>query len=253
MESRQERYLQFAERLVALIRPKFYNRLTWVIVLAGLLLMSSPWWLDLVGALSTRVFGIVLPSYESHIGFGLALVALGLAYHLTVHYINELISTQREATTLATQRDHDRKMFEAFVGKFSESDLAYVLADLQNQHAYVSAQGIELDDAVQHLLAPATQFINTEVIAAARRLGLALRDLRHWAALNFFPHGSIRDDGGYRFCLHPELSEDRSSHFPSAEEHRKYDEFAQELYSKVDATQESYGVFRSTVKKVLAV
>ena len=212
-----ERYLQFAERAIALIRPKFYNRLTWVVVLTGLLLMSSPWWTDLVSALGIRYLGVSLPPFESHLAWGLSLVALGMAYHIAVHYINELITAQREATTHASYREHDRKNFEGFVGLLSENDLAWILGDIQDQHAYTSPQGAKLGLAAQHLLSPSTQFIDAQVNAAGNSFGLALRELRSWLSLHFFVYGDPLN-GELRFCLYPDLNEDRSSRFPTADE-----------------------------------
>lgn len=247
-----ERFLQTAERVIALIRPKFYNRIAWVVVLAGLLLVASPWWLDLVSALAHRYFDVTLPTAASHVAMGVVLVGLGLLYHLIVHYINELIASQRESTTLAAQREHDREIFAQFVSHVSENDLAWILGDLQDQHAYTSPQGTKLDLAVKHLLAPSTQFIDVQVSAAGKRLGMALRELRNWTSLNFFVYGPQTDEG-LRFCLYPELNQDRTLRVPSAEDSRRYGEFAQELYVKVDEVHAQYAQFRAVVKNVLAV
>jgi len=247
-----DRHLQIAERVIALVRPKFYNRLTWVVVLAGLLLMSSPWWLDLVNAFAVRYLGISLPTYESHFGWGLALVISGMIYHIAVHYINELITTQRANTTLASHREHDRKMFDSFATLLTEDELAGMLSDIQDQHAYISPQGSKMDAAARHLLSPSTQFIDPQVSAAGREFGLSLRDLRSWLSLNFFAYGPTVNNE-HRFCLYPDLCEDRSSHFPSAEESRRYEAFAKDMYAKIDDVFSKYASFRSLVKAVLAV
>jgi len=247
-----ERYLQIAERVIALIRPKFYNRLTWIVVLAGLLLMSSPWWLDIVNAFAVRYLGFSLPPSDPHFGWGMALVVSGMAYHIAVHYINELIATQSAHTTHASHQEHDRKTFDSFAAVLSEDDLAWILSDIQNQHAYVSTQGSKLDNAARHLLSPATQFIDTHVSAAARDFGLSLRELRNWLSLNFFAYGPTVNNE-HRFCLYPELNEDRSSKFPSLEESRRYEAFAKDMYAKIDDAESKYVSFRSSVKMVLAV
>ena len=187
-----ERYLQYAERVIALIRPKFYNRIAWVVVLSGLVLVASPWWLDVVNGLAKRYLDIALPTADSHVAAGVLLVGFGLLYHLAVHYINELIATQRESTTLAAHREHDRRIFSDFLTQLSEKDLAWILGDLQDQHAYTSPQGTKLDRAVEHLLAPSTQFLDKQVSTAGKQFGLTLRDLRNWVSLNFFVYGKKR-------------------------------------------------------------
>jgi hypothetical protein len=246
-----DRVLANVERVVNLIRPKFYNRLTWAVVLAGLLLLSTPWWSDLVVAVAAKYLSVKLPEPDSHLGWGLGLVALGLVYHAFVHYVGELASSQKSSQALADQEAHDRRTFEELVRIVSEEDLAWILNDLQNQHAYVSAQGRKLDDAVRHLLAPATQFIDRQVQGAAQTFGISLRDLRNWTALNFFVHGASQEDGGHRFCLYPDLNPDLG--MPTNEESVRYHRFAEQLYGKVDDVNEKYGHFRSTVKRVLAL
>lgn len=247
-----ERYLQLAERLIALIRPKFYNRLTWVVVGAGLLLMSSPWWSDLINGFSSRFIGVTLPPYESHLGWGLALVALGLLYHLAVNYFSEFLQAARSAETRSAHLEHDRKTFSNFVAAMPELQLAEIICDLRDQHAYYSSQGRALDSATRHLRAPSTQYIDAEVKRAACTFGESLADLREWLSLNFFPYGQPNGNE-LRFCLYPDLNEDRSNTFPTPEQSRRYGQFAEQLYSKLGDVDSKYAVFRSTVKNTLAV
>ena len=245
-------YLGLVERVIALLRPKFYNRLTWVVVLAGLVLMASPWWADLANALASRLLGVSIPSSDAHLAWGLALVVTGLLYHITVHYLGELIEAGRTARTRATYLDHDRKNFAQLAGIMSEDELAATLADLRNQHAYESPQFRSMDRARRYLLAPDSQFIEEKVQAAAREYGYVLSDLLEWVALNFFVHGPERDDG-FRFCLHPELHEDRAEQWPTPEQMRLYSQFQDTLNEKVREVDRKYTAFRTTVKRSLAV
>lgn len=247
-----ERYLQLAERLIALIRPKFYNRLTWVVVGAGLLLMSSPWWSDLVNGFASRYLGVTLPPYESHLGWGLSLVGLGLVYHLAVHYLSEFLQARRAGETRSAHLEHDRKIFSEFVAALPELQLADIICDLRDQHAYYSSQGRILDAGTRHLRAPSTQYIDSDVQTAARAFGESIADLREWLSLNFFPYGQPSENG-FRLCLYPDLNEDRSGTFPTPEQSRRYDQFAEQLYSKLREVDSKYAVFRSTAKKALAV
>lgn len=202
-------------------------------------------------AVAAKYLNVTLPQANSHFGWGLGLVALGLIYHAFVHYVGELASTQRSSQALTDQKTHDRRVFQELTVILPEDDLAWILADLQNQHAYVSLQGRKLDDAVRHLLAPGTQFIDPEIRASARALGLSLRELRNWTSLNFFVHGPSQEDGGHRFCLYPDLNPDLG--MPTEEQSVRYDRFADELYGKADDVNDKYVPFRATVKRLLAV
>lgn len=77
--------------MIALIRPRFYNRITWVVIAAGLLLVATPWWTELANALATRYLAVALPVSTAPVPWGIALVGMGLAYHLLAHYVNELV------------------------------------------------------------------------------------------------------------------------------------------------------------------
>ena len=246
-----DRLLFILERLLNLIRPKFYNRLTWVVVLAGLFLLASPWWSGVIERVIAKYLEIQVPESDSHLSWGLALVAIGLSYHALVHCISELIAFMGNSKNLEDQRAHDRRIFQEYSASIlSEEDLEWLLIDMQDQHAYVSSQGNKLDRAVRYLLAPDKQFIDSTVQSAAKTLGSSLKHLRNWTALNFFPHGPLIEDG-FRFRLYPDLHPDLGN--STSEDCRRYFEFAEELYTKVDDVKEKYGQFRVTVKRALAV
>ena len=249
---RVEPYIGLLGRVIDLVRPKFYNRLTWAVVVAGLFLMAAPWWSDLVNALAARHLGISLPSADSHFGWGFALVSTGLLYHALVHYIGELVSEQRNAVDLAARREHDRNIFAAFVRLMSEDDLSWILRSLLDDHAYISKQARSLDAAVQHLLAPSTQFLDTQLAQAGTSLGTALHDLADWTSLNFWVVGAGAP-GESRYCLFPAGNEDRSDRYPTPEQSKHYDELAKLLGAKVKDVGTKYGTFRATIKRVLAV
>jgi hypothetical protein len=143
-------------------------------------------------------------------------------------------------------------MFSDLVAAMSELQLAEIICDLRDQHAYYSSQGRTLDTATRHLRATSTQYIDTGVQGAANALGETLADLREWLHLNFFPYGQPNINE-LRFCLYPEFNEDRSSTFPTPEQSRCYDQFAEQLYSKLSNVDSKYAVFRSAVKKAFAV
>jgi hypothetical protein len=247
-----DRSLTLAERVIALIRPRFYNRVAWVIIVAGLVLMATPWWYDLLVALTSRHLNVTLPRVEAPYGWGFALVALGLIYHLLVHHATELIQASRDAVAGAAQREHDKRIFEEFRAKLPERALGHLLRDLRDNHHFYSAQDTAMDEAIQHLLTPDTQFISEEVKIAGRRFGIALAEFREWRSLHFYPHGAPYE-GEQRYCLHPDLHEDRASEYPSHEDQKRYSAFADSMYALLGDVESKYADFRATVKRVLAI
>ncbi|MGY0603398.1 MAG: hypothetical protein ACW7DZ_15360, partial [Paraglaciecola chathamensis] len=64
-------------KLIEMLRPKFYNKLTWLIVISGLGLMSKPLWLTLINLIleTGSQFSI---TEESDTTWGFCLVLVGL-------------------------------------------------------------------------------------------------------------------------------------------------------------------------------
>jgi len=244
--------LEIAERLLTLIRPRFYNRLTWIVVGAGLLLTTTPWWGDLANALAQRYLGISLPPTTEHTTLGLALVALGLAYHIAAHSIYELVASRREAATQGAQGDHDRRVFQQLQTIAPERQLLETLEDIATLHHYWSSYGKLLSGAIDYMRAPSTSFLSKDIASAAEGLALSLAKLRNFMSLNFFEHMSP-PDGDMRFCLFPNGNVDRSGGMPTPEQSRRYDELSSQLETFVTEAEDAYKKFRAEVKRRLAL
>ncbi len=244
-----EQFLSYAERFLALLRPKFYNRLTWIIVLAGLALMASPWWADLVNAVTGKYLDVRLPSSDTQTPWGFALVAIGLLYHLLAQYIIELIEVRRSGQSKSEQITHDRKIFEKFSNIAPEAMLRRVFSDLQNEHRIHTDQETMLYNATCHLLVPEQQFIDETLKEAASAFGRALVELRAWLGFNFF---SLASNPGHTY-LQPELNCDRAEDAVTADQALEYQEFARVLENKLDQTYSLYKELREKIKKILAV
>lgn len=252
MQQKLTTALEIAERVLRLIRPRFYNRLTWVVVGAGLLMTTTPWWGDLVNALAQKYFGVFLPAATEHTVLGVSLVAIGLTYHIAAHSIYELVVSRREAAELSAHGDHDRKVFLGLQAIAPERQLLGILEDIATLHHYWSNYGTQISGAIDYLRAPSTQFLADDVASAATDLALTLAQLRNFMSLNFVEHMSPRD-GDLRFCLFPDGNVDRSKGMPSHQQSLRYDELANGLERHVSEAEDRYAKFRSIVKRRLAV
>lgn len=244
--------LEVVERVIPLIRPKFYNRLTWVVVLAGALLTAAPWWSDLVSAVAQKYLAITLPSTTSNIGWGIALIAIGLIYHIVVHSISELAIAERQGKQQIAYIEHDKKIFENYQSVLSEAELLGVLEQIGNLHMYWSPYSTKFSNATTYLLAPSTQFITAVIKSSANDFATKLNRLHSFLGQHFFEHNSPKE-GDLRFCLYPDLNMDRSRHLPTAEQSKRYDDYADQLNQRIDEAEYSYKKFRSVVKQSLAV
>jgi hypothetical protein len=240
------------ERFLRLIRPRFYNRLTWVVVVAGLLLTASPWWGDLVNALAQKLFGVSVPVTKENAVLGFGLVAIGLAYHIAAHSIYELVAFRREAAELGARGEHDRRIFLQLTSAAPEQQFLGILQSIATLHQYRSSEATLIYRTVAYLRAPSNQFLTDDIAVAANQLALTLEELQNFISLNFFEHISP-PKGDMRFCLFPAGNDERSSGIPSPEEAKRYGELSVQLEGYVSEAEAGYANFRSALKRRLAV
>jgi hypothetical protein len=252
MHQKLSNIFEILERFLRLIRPRFYNRMTWFVVGAGLLLTATPWWGDLVNALAQQKLGVSVPVSTEHTTIGLVLVVAGLVYHLLTHSIHELVVSRRETAELNDRREHDRKIFGQLTVTAPEQQLLTVLHGIATLHQYRSSEGTLIDGVVYYLRAPSNEFLDSDTAAAAKELALALEKLRDFMSLKFFPAPSP-PGADMRFWLFPEGNMDRSASNPSPEQSRCYAELSNQLDRYVRDAERGYANFRSTVKRGLAV
>lgn len=76
-----DRILEIAAKIINIIRPTFFNKLTWTVVIAGLGLMSSPFWEKVLSAILKSRLNIEITG-DNDVVWGFGLVFSGLCYHV---------------------------------------------------------------------------------------------------------------------------------------------------------------------------
>ena len=247
-----ERYLAIAERVIALIRPKFYNRITWVVIAAGLLLVATPWWTELANAVATKYLAVTLPVSSAPVPWGVALVGMGLIYHLVAHYVSELVAQRSVSAARSIQSEHDKGILVSFFGVITEKELDSILQYIASQHAYSDAMADKLCRAADYLASPSMEFLDSSLKNSAGSFASALTDLSRFFGQHFFEHNSP-PKGSLRFCMYPDMNVDRSRGVPTLEQQTRYDDFSDQLEQVVQQVEERYKEFRKAAKTRLAV
>lgn len=80
-------------QLIELLRPKFYNRLTWLIVVSGLTIMSTPFWERLLESILEQTLQIQITG-ESDVKWGFSLIVIGLLYHFVTTSLHEYVRSR---------------------------------------------------------------------------------------------------------------------------------------------------------------
>ncbi len=75
-------------KIIKFLKPKFYNKLTWVVVIFGISLMASPFWQQILSKILEEKFQITIGS-QSDVIWGYALIFTGLVYNILTQYFLE--------------------------------------------------------------------------------------------------------------------------------------------------------------------
>lgn len=244
-----QKALSIVIKILELLRPKFYNRLTWVIVVAGLGLMSSPIWQDLAKALLERKLEISI-GYSNQVAWGFALCCIGLTYHLLSTSIHEVAVSINSKGKKDKILDHDRIIFSDLQNKLDESSLRNTIESLELNHATRHNNSEAIIDFVRSAESASNEFLTPEIKIEVTRLCVAAKGLHRFFIEHFdeYPYG--QGSVNFQICLAPQLNCDRAGRWEDGE---KYDALASQLFSKTNALMSAYKQWRIVVKEHLYV
>lgn len=102
------------ERVIHLIKPKFYNKLTWFIVGAGVVTISKPLWLDIANAILNKNYHINITNDNDTI-IGFLLVITALVYNLITVYFDKFLISKQETLKQEKWLSKDKVLFKKFL------------------------------------------------------------------------------------------------------------------------------------------
>ena len=237
-------------KLIKLLKPEFYNKITWVVVVAGLAILSTSLIEKLINAVFKISFNIEITD-GNDAAVGITLVAIGLFYHVLSRKIEiqESITTKKEQD--AKRSEHDIEVFNRTNGIMDETALKNILDWIGTDHSYESEQISIIDSYYHEAREHKNSYLHTEIEANKQEVINSLGRLRSFLSLNFFVYPKEQVQAR-RFCLYPKFNMDRGG-FPTPEQSQTYDEKAKEMFSLIDSTYQSYVNYRLSVKQWLYV
>jgi ABC-type multidrug transport system fused ATPase/permease subunit len=236
-----ERFLDIISRFW----PKFYNRITWTVVIAGLALISAPLWEQLITALISKTFD--LSSYipnEPLYGFGL--VSLGLFYHLGASVIESFGGRSLSPQQIAAH-EHDKALAHKFLEIAREEDVLYHLKMLGSDHSCDDDRRKVLYGIRQFGNLAENEFLDPVIQEVVTNLHSDVDQLTTFITYNFSPMSNST-----RTFLYPDLNVDRGG-CGSPEERAKYYEYADPMIKLVKSTKDNYLKLRKVLKTQLAI
>lgn len=243
---------EFVLELIKLLKPRFYNKITWVVVCTGLGLISTPFWQKLIVAVLKQRYNFdLMPG--GNVWWGLALVVLGLSYHITTYTLLKYIEYKKykfEGKKKEKIRKHDIKIFKNSEKLLKEQDLIDFLEWIRSDHSYKNKDLTQLYKYAEFLLFLENYYVDKDLQKAAIALGKSIENLLNFMALHFCEYPPNQKSENIKFCLHPEWNIDRGG---SWEHIKKYKNCVEKLEELCEKVEKNYKTYRLLIKKKLLV
>lgn len=234
-----------------LLRPRFYNRITWLVVLGGLAIMSTPLWELLARALLKRALSLSL-SGSNDAAWGFALCVLGLLYHMANTGFYEWVKANAGSERRQLEIEHDRALFNQADAIISQEDLESFIDRLDADHSFYMNDSARLDRLARFLSSTSNHFLTPSVAEATNAILMAWYELGQFLSTKFFIFPQKQVTAPYRLCMVPTLNMDREGS-GAPQEVAKYDELAEHLELLTRKLRSHYREFRSIVKSELVI
>lgn len=241
----------FLLRLIELLRPRFYNRITWLIVISGIAMMSTQIWEIILDAVLKRQFDISI-SCSNDAAWGFALCMLGLVYHTANTRLYEL--SQNIVFRARKQQEvlHDKEIFSEVNEIMPEEQVVDFINNLINDHSYYSHEAARITLFARFLATTGSQFLTQPLSERARDFIKTSDELSEFLTYKFFvfPEGQIEPN--MRHCMVPGLNMDREGD-GSPEQSQQYDALTNELEALSSKFMQHYRALRASVKSALVI
>jgi hypothetical protein len=239
----------YISKLIELLKPKFYNRLTWTIVIAGLSLMIAPLWSVVINKVLTKEFNFSITG-AADVTWGFLLCALGLVYHVFSTGLHEfalkIVAKEKESRVYA----HDASLFARLAELLPEDYLINLVAGVETEHAIRWGDFRKIETFVRVASESGNSFITPKIREKNEYLISVLGDLVEFINKNFdeYPYGQAVTN--FKMCLAPQLNCDRAG---SWEDGPRYDALVEQMMSDTQRTITAYKEWRASVKEFLYI
>ncbi|MGY3852834.1 hypothetical protein ACW5W8_08365 [Aeromonas aquatilis] len=244
-----EKFFSFVLKLIEALKPKFYNKITWLIVVCGLSLMSTPLWITVVNAALGKTLELSITN-DSDALWGFLLCCLGLVYHLLNTGLHEVASSVTSKATLEKKELHDRSIFSQLNDIITEETLSHILSRLRSDHSLCRDSDESMRNFVIKAMSSSNSFVCKDINEKTKLLCESLTKFVHFVDEHFDIYPYTQSADNYRMCLAPQLNCDRAG---SWDDSAAYGQLSDEMEAAIKAIKDAYRGWRNSVKEVLYV
>jgi|TARA_Y100001968_G_scaffold200049_1_gene183617 hypothetical protein len=235
--------------LLALIRPKFYNKLTWFVVAAGVGILTTPFIEIVISAVLGKTFDLeILDGNESFVG--LTMIGLALLYNIACQFMEAVEKGRQLSKVTLSEETHDRERFGKLDGLLDEVTLKQTLDWVDTNEFYTEEQWSCLYEYVHESSQTSSIMLNPEVEENRKTLEGQINSLLSFMAQHFFYRaGSSRQDDPHHY-LYPDLNPDMDGDY-EGRGIEKYHQNSKELHEHINGVRSAYDSYRKMVKRQL--
>ncbi|MBY5945993.1 hypothetical protein [Photobacterium rosenbergii] len=239
------------EKVFRLFFPEFSNKVTWVVVIAGIGLTSTSIVQSIINAILEKQFNLqILGAYDSFVG--VVLIAFGLTHNILLQREKTKIEVNGKTEINQKAIEHDKSLFEKLDAILDDEYLMNFFDGVEVNHAYFYSNVKPLVDFMYEIEKVKTSFVLESISAALDDLKPITRKLDTFLINNFDAYGPGKPDDHW-LCLHPYWNCDRGGRWDDHEGSVKYDKAANEMFQVIDEYKHAYIRYRKSVKTELCI
>ena len=112
--------------IIKLFKPSFYNRITWVIVIAGLALLGTPLLEKILNAILEKEYNITITDDKDSV-IGILLVIIALTYNLITSYSEKYLLHKQHNLEKKSIIEKDNLLFDKFLKELPSNGTIEIL------------------------------------------------------------------------------------------------------------------------------
>ncbi|WP_323924078.1 hypothetical protein [Aeromonas veronii] len=239
------------EKIFRFFFPEFSNKVTWIVVIAGIGLTSTSLMQSIINAiLETQLNIRILGEYDSFVG--VILIAFGLIHNILLQREKTKIEVNGKNEVNKKAIEHDTTLFVHLNSMLNDEYLMDFFEGIEINHAYFYSKVKPLTDFMYEIEKIKTEFVLEPIASSLNELKPVTRQLDEFLICNFDAYGPGRIDDTW-LCLHPHWNCDRGGHWDDYEGSKKYAAALEELFHIINNYKKLYKTYRLTVKKELYI
>lgn len=236
-------------RVIEFIRPKFYNKLTWLMVVSGLSLMSAPLWVSLANQILDKEFGFTF-SGGSDMAWGFSLCVVALLYNLISTGVHELLISELKKEKSAKAIAHDLGVYLKLDGIMSEEFLERIISHLETSDAIYKDDLSAIEMFVRTADSASNAFCTEQLKGKTSSLVDSLNELILLVNNDFDEYPYTQVVTNFRMCLAPQLNCERAGSWGDGPAYAALTDRMMRITGRVSS---EYKQWRAAVKNVLCV